>query len=95
MAALRDSIASDLDGDGVPTWAEYIALTDPNDAESQFSATISIGTDGLPTIGWNTPTYASRTYKILEKVDFSDSVWLEINGNVALYRFFRITVEVK
>ena len=82
-------------GDGIPTWAEYIALTDPNDAASRFSATISIGADGLPTIGWNTTTYASRTYKVFGKVDLSDSVWIEVKDNVELYRFFKVTIELK
>lgn len=83
------------DGDGVTTWTEYIALTDPNKADSHFNATISIGADGTPAIGWNTPSYASRTYKILGKVDLSDSIWLEVKENTLLYRFFKVTVEVK
>ena len=82
VAALRDSIASNYDGDGFPTWAEYIALTDPNDATSWFSATIAIGADGAPVVGWNTQTSPSRTYIIFGKVDLSDSVWLEVNDNV-------------
>jgi hypothetical protein len=59
------------------------------------SATISIGADGLPTIGWNTPTYASRTYKVFGKVDLSDSVWIEVKDNVELYRFFKVEVSMK
>ena len=85
----------DPDGDGVPTWAECIALTDPNDAASRFNATIAIGADGAPVVGWNTQTSPSRTYKVFGKVDLSDSVWLEVKDNVELYRFFRVTVEVK
>ena len=88
-------LEEDPDGDDVPTWAEYIALTDPNKADSHFNATISIGADGMPTIGCNTPTYASRTYKVFGKVDLSDSIWLEVNENTSLYRFFKVTVEVK
>ena len=88
-------LEADPDGDGFPTWAEYIALTDPNDAASRFNATISIGVDGTPVIGWNTPTYASRTYKVFGKVDLSDSVWIEVQGNATQYRFFKVTLEVK
>ena len=89
------ALEEDPDGDGVPTWAEYIALTDPNDIESRFSATISFDADGTPSIGWNTPTSASRTYKVFGKVDLTDSVWLEVNGNAALYHFFKVVVETK
>lgn len=88
-------LEGDPDGDGIPIWAEYIALTDSNDSESRFNATIAIGVDGAPVVGWNTPTYASRTYKILGKVDFSDSVWIEVKDNVELYRFFKVEVELK
>jgi hypothetical protein len=27
-----------------------------------------------PVVGWNTPTYTSRTYKVFGKADLSDSV---------------------
>ena len=30
------------------------------------------------------PTYASHAYKVLGKVDLSDSVWLEVKENTAL-----------
>lgn len=89
------ALEEDPDGDGVPTWAEYIALTDPNDAKSRFNAIISIGADGVPVVGWNTQTSPSRTYKVFGKVDLSDSVWLEVTGNASLYRFFKVIVEIK
>ena len=41
------------------------------------------------------PTYASHTYKVLGKVDLSDSVWLEVKENISRYRFFKVTVEEK
>ena len=88
-------LEADPDGDGFPTWAEYIALTNPNDATSRFSATISIGADGTPVIGWNTPAYPSRTYKVFGKVELADPVWIEARDNFGLYRFFKVTVEVK
>ena len=94
-AADYKALEADSDGDGVPIWAEYITLTDPNDAASRFSATISIGADGVPVVGWNTPTYASRTYKVFGKVNLSDSVWIEVRDNVELYRFFKVEVEIR
>ena len=92
LAADYKVLEADPDGDGFPTWAEYIALTNPNDAAIRFNATISIDVDGTPVVGWNTQTSPSRTYKVFGKVDLSDSVWLEVKDNVELYRFFRVTV---
>ena len=60
-----------------------------------MNITISISADGLPATGWNTPTYASRTYKVLGKVDLSDSIWLQVKENTLLYRFFKVTVDIK
>ena len=88
-------LEKDHDGDGAPTWAEYISLTDPNDANSRFAATIAIATDGTPNIGWNTQTYASRKYTVYGKVNLSDSVWLEVNDNATIYRFFKVSVDMK
>ena len=51
--------------------------------------------DGAPLVGWNTPTYASRTYNVFGKVDLADSVWIEVGDNVELYRFFKVTIELK
>lgn len=88
-------LEKDPDADGVPTWAEYISLTDPNDANSRFAATIAVAADGTPVIGWNTQTYASRKYTIFGKVNLADSVWLEVDGNSSIYRFFKVNVDVK
>ena len=85
----------DSDGDGALDWEEYIALTSPTNANSVFSATITINSDGVPIIGISTPTYQSRTYRTFGKVTLSDPVWIEVNDNTELYRFFKTTVELK
>ena len=94
-AADYRALEEDPDGDGFPTWADYIALTDPNDAESRFNATIAIGADGAPVVGWNTQGDPSRAYKVFGNVALADSVWIEINDNIELYRFFKVIVESK
>ena len=38
---------------------------------------------------------ASRTNKVIDKVDLADSVWIEVRDNVELYRFFKVKVEIK
>lgn len=88
-------LEEDPDGDGIPSWAEFVAQTNPNDATSKFSATISLDSSGNPVIGWNTPTYVSRRYRIYGKVELSDSVWLEVKDNAEVYRFFRILVDLR
>ena len=88
-------LEEDPDGDGIPSWAEFVAQTNPNDATSKFSATISLDSSGNPVIGWNTPTYVSRRYRIYGKVELSDSVWLEVKDNAEVYRFFRILVNLR
>ena len=44
---------------------------------------------------WNSPTDASRTYKVFGKVDLAESVWIEVGDNASLYRFFKVEVEIK
>ena len=93
-------LEADPDGDGFPTWAEYIALTDPNDAASRFMATMAMAPDGTPVIGCSDgsggKTYATPRYStVYGKVSLSDSVWLEVRDNPELYRFFKVTVDMK
>ena len=55
----------------------------------------SARTERPQSAGTPRPSYASRTYKILGKVDLSDSVWLEVTDNISLYRFSKVTVKNK
>jgi hypothetical protein len=60
---------SDQDGDGVPTWQEYIAGTDPNSSTSFFALDVAL-TNGqtivsFPTIA-TTPQYQLQRYYALE-----------------------------
>lgn len=41
------------------------------------------------------PTYASRTYTILGKVDLTDPLWIEVRDNIDLYRFFKVKVDLR
>ena len=88
-------LEKDHDGDGVPSYAEYAPLTDPNDPDSRFLATIAFDAGGAPAVGWNVPTLASRAYAVEGKENLSDSVWISVGERTALYRFFRVVVRVR
>ena len=92
-------LEGDPDGDGQPTWAEYIALTDPNDEVSRFLTDIRINADGTPEVfctdGYNKKMVASRTYTLWGKVNLSDTLWLKVGENIHLYHFFKYTVETR
>ena len=92
-------LEGDPDGDGQPTWAEYIALTDPNDGVSRFLTDIRMNADGTPDVfctdGYVEKMAPSRTYTLWGKVNLSDTLWLKVNGNAHLYRFFKYTVQTR
>ena len=88
-------LEADDDADGQPNWAEYVALTDPHDATSFFAATIALDEDGVPVVGWNVPTQASRKYIVYGKESLDDSVWIEVRDNEELYRFFKVEVGLR
>ncbi len=47
--------ASDADGDGIPTWREYLAGTDPMDRHSVFRISSATAAHGTNRIEWLTP----------------------------------------
>ncbi len=90
------------DGAGNPmfVWQDYVAGTDPTDAESVFRASITFDREtGNPVVSWTpelTPEEAvKRTYTVFGKVHLNDSDWTVVNGNAASYNFFKVRVEMK
>ena len=92
-------LEEDPDGDGQPTWAEYISLTNPNDPISRFLTDIRMNADGSPDVfctdGYVEKMASSRVYTLWGKVNLSDTLWLKVNGNAHLYRFFKYTVQTR
>ena len=88
-------------GDPTTLLDEFIAGTDPTDADDVFYATIAIE-EGSVYVGWvpdlNADGKIRRVYKVYGKRNLSDN-WsaaplseAQINGGE--YRFFRVTVEM-
>ena len=83
-------------GKATKVWEEYVAGTDPTNANSVFSAKIDI-VDGLPRVKWSPDlnedgTKSLRSYKVWGKESLEDVDW--ICPTNALHRFFKVTVEM-
>lgn len=76
----------DPDRDGMATWAEYVAGTDPTNDTSVFSVTIDAGRN----VHWLPDLTPDCAYTIDGMADLRDSVWGPTN---AASRFFRVRVE--
>ena len=77
---------SDPDGDGMNTWAEYVAGSDPTNAASVFRASIDAGRN----IHWS-PDRSDRLYAVEGKASLTDSEWRTPDAGC---RFFRVRVEL-
>ncbi len=88
----------DHDGDGLTTFEEYIAGSDPANVESTFISKISIGENGAPRIEWSPDTpelRATRVYRTLGKKSLADAEWVDVTDmDQSEYRFFKVSVEL-
>lgn len=97
----EETIDSDLDGDGMCVWQEYVAGSDPKEGNDVFTAHISIGSDGRPQITYspvfeNEVEKARRKYTTYGKVRLDDNDWSPIpSGKEEDYNFFKVTVEMR
>ena len=90
------------DGAGNPmlVWQDFVAGTDPTDADDVFTVSITFDkVTGAPVISW-TPELpaaeaAKRVYRTFGKVRLTDSDWTEVNGNAADFNFFKVSVSMK
>jgi hypothetical protein len=73
---------SDPDGDGIPTWKEYFAGTDPNSKNSAFEV-LSITANG--TLEWYGTTNSGVTtgFKMYRCTNLLSGVWELVDGNIS------------
>ena len=81
---------------GFSVWQDYVAVTDPTNAASVFTAKIEMR-DGLPVLTWEPDlnengTRSERLYKVYGKESLSDADWVYPTNS--LHRFFKVTVEM-
>lgn len=91
-----------IDAQGVPrpVWHDFVAGTDPTDAQSEFTTEITFE-NGNPVIKWSPALNGEgvrdgvRTYRVWGKANVTDAEWSEVApGGETDYRFFRVTVEM-
>lgn len=72
----------DPDGDGKPNWLEYLAATNPLDANSKFEVASLTGNGGTLNFDLTIPTAQSRTYTVEYSYDLANWQTLStgING---------------
>ena len=80
---------ADPDGDGVPTWSEYVAGTDPTNALSKLAITQCAevrengsGESSGFVITW--PSVTGRVYSVKFCTNLADAVWTDLPGAIGL-----------
>ena len=81
----------DPDGDGMTNAQEYVAGTNPNDADSVFRALITVEA-GQVKIHWEPDLGEARVYTIEGKVNLTDTEW--VSPATEHCRFFRVRVSL-
>ena len=86
--------ALDVDGDGLTAAQEYLAGTDPTDADSVLLTGLRFP-GGTPEVTWTPDLESDRDYRVLAKKALTDLDWTDVTDldDRSAYRFF--TVEVR
>ena len=88
-----------LGANGRPLWENYVAGLDPEDAASEFKASIAFDADGRPTLTWEPDLREAdppRTYTEYGKVNLADETWTPVtDANRESMHFFKVEVELE
>jgi hypothetical protein len=74
-SAYEQSAMADPDGDGMATWKDYVAGTDPTNRASRFQAAIVSSGSGPPIISWSPDLGSDRIYVVMGKTNLTDTAW--------------------
>ena len=90
----EDAAALDVDGDGFTAAQEYLAGTDPTDADSVLLTGLEFP-EGRPEVTWTPDLEEARVYRVLAKKALDDEKWTDVTDFEyrSEWRFF--TVEVR
>lgn len=80
----------DQDGDGLLTWQEYVAGSDPTNRESVLRTLLGLS-NGIPQVTWTPDLGAARVYTVEGKTNLMDTAWGPTND---ASRFFRVRVDM-
>ena len=89
----------DAAGNPLQVWQDYVAGTDPTDANDLFRAAIDMS-GGTPIVSW-TPVLpaaeaAKRVYTILGRTSLLSGDWTPVpSGQESNYNFFKVRVQMK
>ena len=89
----------DAAGNPLQVWQDYVAGTDPTDANDLFRAAIDMS-GGTPVVSW-TPVLpaaeaAKRVYTILGRTSLLSGDWTPVpSGQESNYNFFKVRVQMK
>ncbi|MDD4019880.1 MAG: leucine-rich repeat domain-containing protein, partial [Kiritimatiellae bacterium] len=87
----EEAAFADADGDGYPSWEEYVAGTDPTNRASVFTAFISLR-DGIPSVTWDPDLRPERIYTVEGTASLTGADWQSPTN--ATHRFFRVKVSM-
>ena len=101
-AAMRPTGKKDGKGNALCVWHDYVAGTDPTNANSRFTAKVQFD-GGVPRIGWEPDlnengTKSERFYKVFGKKTLAaNENWTRIadETNQKDYSFFKVTVNME
>ncbi len=82
---------ADSDGDGASDYAEYVAGTNPMDANSVLRLTVDGTSGGVVTLSW--PATALRTYRVQFKNQLDDAGWQDLPGTLSLSAPGRLQIQ--